>query len=354
MWASPGEVSRYSVEAGDLVVAEGGDVGRPEFVGAAGHGSIIQNSLHRIRLRGLGDIRYMRYVLSAIHGGDWLDVLCNRATFGHLTVEKLSALRVPYPRAAEQRAIADFLDTETTRIDTLITKKRQMIDLLSRRTESVIGFFLDAERTKWGELPLRAVADLRVSNVDKKSYEGQVPVRLCNYTDVYYQREITSDLDFMQATADDRQAKRLALRAGDVLITKDSETANDIAVPAYVPSDLPGVVLGYHLALLRPHRIDGRFLYWSLLSRQCRDAFTLAASGVTRFGLRQEGIRSVPMPATPIAEQVQIVAAIEEQVTAADAICRKLVHQIDLLVEHRQALVTAAVTGELEVSGVAA
>jgi type I restriction enzyme, S subunit len=254
---------------------------------------------------------------------------------------------------AVQRKIADFLRTETTRIDALIARKRHLSSLLNERTEAhVSGLMVDAA-SRFGERPLKAAAELRISNVDKRSYEGQVKVRLCNYTDVYYHREIDSSIEFMIATADPAQVRRLSLRAGDVLITKDSETADDIAVPSLVVETVPELVLGYHLALLRPIDVDGSFLYWAIRSRRCRDEFSLAASGVTRMGLRQDAMGRVRIPAAPLSAQRKIVNQAESVVRKSEQLCRHLGVQIALLREHRQALITAAVTGDLEIPEVA-
>src|SRR5690606_36209877 len=110
-----------------------------------------------------------------------------------------------------------------------------------------------------GEIPshwelrrLKHVSAIKLSTVDKKSYEGDIPVRLCNYVDVYYNELITDDLDFMNATATAAQLRDFELKSDDVIITKDSESWDDIAVPAYVSQDLEQVVCGYHLALIRP------------------------------------------------------------------------------------------------------
>jgi len=73
-------------------------------------------------------------------------------------------------------------------------------------------------------VPLKSVAEIRVSNVDKKSVDGQVPVRLCNYTDVYHRSAIQADQEFMAATATTEQLTAFRLLPGDVVITKDSET----------------------------------------------------------------------------------------------------------------------------------
>lgn len=258
--------------------------------------------------------------------------------------EDLGEIAVVVPTPSEQTRIVAFLDAETARIDSLITKKRRMIEVLDLGTESLLTGLFDPLIASHGEIPLKFVAELRVSNIDKKSREGERTVRLCNYTDVYYNRMIGPDLAFMEASAPIHQAERLALRKDDVLITKDSETPDDIAVPARVVEDVPGVVLGYHLAMLRPTAIDGSFLYWALRSRRCRDAFSLAASGVTRFGLRQDAVGRVLVPNVPRSEQPILVQQIERVVETAEAVTALLGRQIDLLAERRKALIATAVT----------
>ena len=268
--------------------------------------------------------------------------------------DTLAELPVPAPPISVQTAIADYLDTETARIDALISKKQRMIELIEARIESLAGAILDPLVSIYGEVPLKAVAHLRVSNVDKKTKNDESAVLLCNYTDVYYNPRIDASLEFMKASADTKQIERLTIKSGDVLITKDSETADDIAVPTLVVQDLPGVVLGYHLAMLRPFAIDSLFLYWSIRSRRCRDAFALAASGVTRFGLRQDAIGRILVPAAPVSEQRSVAEKIETEVARGREVAKRLVSQIALLAERRQALITEAVTGKLDIQEVAA
>lgn len=76
----------------------------------------------------------------------------------------------------------------------------------------------------WAVVPLQEVAEVAFSGVDKKTVDGEVPVSLCNYTDVFYNRRIHGRLDFMSATATPAEVERWSLRKGDVLFTKDSET----------------------------------------------------------------------------------------------------------------------------------
>ena len=85
---------------------------------------------------------------------------------------------------------------------------------------------------RWKTVPLRAVADCAVSNVDKNWSEDELPVRLCNYTDVYNNEFITAALDFMRGTATPIEIQKFGMRVGDVAITKDSESWDDIGIPA--------------------------------------------------------------------------------------------------------------------------
>ena len=105
-------------------------------------------------------------------------------------------------------------------------------------------------------------AEVAFSSVDKKAIKGEIPVRLCNYTDVFYNRRLRPAMDFMAATAKPTESERWNLRRGDVLFTKDSETPDEIGIPAFVEADMPDVVCGYHLGIARPHAelLDGAYL----------------------------------------------------------------------------------------------
>ena len=138
----------------------------------------------------------------------------------------------------------------------------------------------------WRVKRLGYLANCLPSNIDKHSKHNEKTVRLCNYTDVYKNDFITDDMDLMIATASDEQIERYALRAGDIIITKDSETANDIAVPAYIKETLTNVVCGYHLAMIRPYSgLCGKYLFRSFQSKIFNAQFETCSNGITRVGL---------------------------------------------------------------------
>jgi type I restriction enzyme, S subunit len=182
---------------------------------------------------------------------------------------------------------------------------------------------------------LKHVADIQVSNVDKKTTEGDQPVRLCNYTDVYYNEHITGELDFMMATATPDQRVTFGLTPDDVLLTKDSETADDIGVSALVTEDIPDLVCGYHLAVVRPHRgrALGGYLRWVLASLLARQRMSALATGVTRFGLRSEAIADMPIPVPTLAIQEAIADYLDNETARIDALIVAKRRMIELLEE---------------------
>ena len=201
----------------------------------------------------------------------------------------------------------------------------------------------------WDVRRLKTLASVQLSNVDKKTVEGQAPVRLCNYVDVYYNDFVTAGLKFMNATATPEQVRRFMLRAGDVLITKDSESWNDIAVPAVVVEDLTNVLCGYHLAQIKPRSgLDGRFLARQFSAIGSRDQFHLAANGITRFGLGGDAIRSGLFPIAPIKEQQAIADFLDRETARTDELVTRKERLIELLQEKRSALITRAVTRGLD------
>ncbi len=197
----------------------------------------------------------------------------------------------------------------------------------------------------WDVKPLKRVGDVFPSNVDKKAYEGETLVRLCNYTDVYYRDRITADIAFMEATASPAQIEKFSLRAGDTLVTKDSETADDIGIAAYVPDDLPGVICGYHLAVVRSYTgTCGAFVKWLFDSSYVRSRLETEANGLTRVGLSQYALDNLAIPLPPEPEQADIAAFLDREAAKLDALIAEQHRLIDLLKEKSKAVVSHAVT----------
>jgi len=199
-------------------------------------------------------------------------------------------------------------------------------------------------------MPLRSIAAYVISNVDKVPSEDELPVRLCNYSDVYNNEFITQRLEFMACTATRDEIRKFGLAVDDVLITKDSEAWDDIGVPAVVVETADDLVCGYHLAQIRPHAsaLSGRFLHRCLQAKAIRTQLELAANGVTRFGLPKSDIGSMRLPVPPIAAQHAIAGYLDHETGRIDALIAAKEHVLGLLIEKRVALIATVVTRGLD------
>ena len=203
----------------------------------------------------------------------------------------------------------------------------------------------------WDLQRMATVADIRLSNVDKHTKEGEHPVRLCNYIDVYHNERITVDIPFMAGTAKSEEIQKFRLAVGDVLVTKDSEDWKDIGVPALVEYAADDLICGYHLAILRPNEesLDGGYLFYALKELRVAWQSQVAAVGVTRYGLSQNAIRSVRIPLPPLSEQRAIAHFLDD----ANKRIQRYIHAkeklIKLLEEQKQVIIHQAVTGQIDV-----
>ena len=196
-------------------------------------------------------------------------------------------------------------------------------------------------------LRLRYIAETVTSNVDKLKSDSEIPVRLINYTDVYYGDRLTPDLPLMWATASAAEIARHRVADGDVIITKDSETADDIGVAAYVESTSHDLVCGYHLSRIRAHRptVDPRYLFWTLTGSHARDQMRAAATGVTRFGLRADSIRDLAIRVPALGEQRAIADYLDIEAGRIDALITKKRRMIELQATRFDALVRELILG---------
>ena len=158
---------------------------------------------------------------------------------------------------------------------------------------------------------LSEVAKVEISSVDKKTKNGEASVRLCNFTDVYHNWSITSDMavTFMEASANTGEIDKFSIKKGQVALTKDSETRDDIGISTYIADDFDDVLLGYHCALITPDetKLCGKYLNAFMHSAFIQKYFELNATGSgMRFTLSIDTLESMPLLLPPLDEQKRI------------------------------------------------
>ena len=111
-----------------------------------------------------------------------------------------------------------------------------------------------------------------------------------------------------QRPAKPLEIEKFSIVEGDVIITKDSETPDDIGVPAYIKESVDNLLCGYHLAILRPKKhIIGEYVCYALISPRVKYDFYRFANGITRFGLTMESYQKIKISLPLLSEQKRIV-----------------------------------------------
>jgi type I restriction enzyme S subunit len=296
----------------------------------------------------------------------WKNSIFIQATIQNIGADKYSTLEIPIPPFPEQQSIANILHQKTTQIDTLIEKKQKQIELLKEERTAIInqavtkGLNPDVPMKdsgiEWlGEVPehweirkLKYLSNIFFSNVDKKVNDGEIIIRSCNYIDVYKNDLITEDINFLNISATKSEISKFLIKEGDVLVTKDSETPDDIAIPALVKYNSNDVVCGYHLAIIRPLGILGEYIF-RLLQSEVNNHFFILAKGVTRFGLSTDSFNNLMITVPPMSEQFDIIHHINEKLSLSDSLVNKIQEQIIHLQEYRTSLISNVVTGKIDV-----
>lgn len=369
MWANLGEIRALNLNVGDLLVCEGGEVGRASILeNVPPENCIYQNALHRVRSN-KNDVRYLKYCLKQASEAGWFDVLCNRATIAHFTVEKFRELRIHIPSAETQRLIADYLDRETARIDSLVAEKEKMLALLEEKRAALIsravtrgldpdaplkpsGFdWLGDIPAHWAIRRLKFVSDSLdqgSSPVAANSPAGPDELGILKLSAVNKGRFRRDENKALREIDDQEQV--LSLRKGDVLITRGN-TPDLVADVACVPSDEPNLLLPdliYRLRV-REDQVLPEFLTYFLTIGVARVQIQRDARGSSGSMVKvsQGHVLDWQVPIPPIVEQIEIVDKIQAAEIKSVSLINNLVGSISLLHERRAALITAAVTGQI-------
>jgi type I restriction enzyme S subunit len=293
---------RSQLEKGDWVVSIAGTIGRVAVVSSEHVPGNCNQAVAIIRLRPEDAYTpYVKWYLLSDEGKRSLVGDSVQLAQANLSLGKIATVAVPLPSIDCQKKIANHIESAEAAIENLeriIAKLRQV------RTGLVDELLAQAAATV-APSRLSTVALPRFSSVDKLTVAGEEPVRLCNYTDVYKHDYIRADMEFMHATATLDEIAQFRLQVGDVIITKDSESPDDIGIPCVIDTTAPDLLCGYHLALIRPNldRIDPTYLSLQLAHRRLAAYFGQQAVGSTRYGLSVACIANAPILLPPIEEQ---------------------------------------------------
>lgn len=377
MWASPSELKQYDISNGDLLVCEGGEVGRAAIIKGLEGPAIIQNALHRVRNTERGDVRYFAYLLKHIADAGWFAILCNKATIAHLTGDKLGAIYMPVPTVPEQQQIAAFLDWKTGQIDALIARKEELLEKLKEKRIAVI--------TQAVTQGLNPAAPMRDSGIP---WLGQVPqhwevkrlkfqagegkgegiqigpfggmLTELTYAEtgefkLYGQENVLSG-DFEKGTRwisaeQYTELSQYGAEEGDFLFTRKGSIGGCAIFPKTAH---PGIIDSDTIRLRVNRRtLSTRFLLYAFReSEYLQFQVQLIKRGAILSGLNTTTIADLMLAAPPLDEQVKIAEYLDIETTRVNQLALKVESAIERLTEYRTALITTATTGKIDVRNV--
>ena len=351
MWFTPRDRSQLQLKSGDLLVSEGGDVGRSTIWKEELPVCYFQNSVNRVRPIDENSTRFLYYWMSTIKDKGYVDVLCNKSTIAHFTAEKVAAVPVPFPSKDEQVSIADFLDHETTKIDALVAEQEKLMALLKEKRQAVISHAV----TK-GLDPTVPMKDSGVEWLGKVPAHWEVGA-IKRFFKVLDGRRIPlsseersykrGDFPYYGASGVIDSIDEFIFDEDLVLVSEDGANLINRATPiSFVARGRYWV--NNHAHILRP--IDGHLVFWS----ERIEVIDLLpfVTGSAQPKLTIDALANL-MIAVPFEsrEREQIESFIISQSEQMDVLIREASAAICLLHERRAALISAAVTGKIDVRG---
>ncbi|MBI2389101.1 MAG: restriction endonuclease subunit S [Deltaproteobacteria bacterium] len=369
----PAKRNGRTLTAGDLLIEKSGG-GDLQSVGtvvlyesASNHLPVVcSNFIARMRPATGFAPSFLRYLHAMLYAYGAAERAINQ-TIGiqNLDSAEYLATWVAVPPLDEQRRIAGFLDRKTASIDARIEKQHSMLAALADQrcafvdravTEGVYGVRRTFRAGILGSLPVDWKAT-RVKNVVSLTTSGSR-----GWAEFYaddgalflqsgnLDRRLGLDLSSVQHVRPpaSSEGRRTRVKQDDILVCITGALTGNVS---HVDRDLGEAYVNQHIALIRPdaERIEPQFLAYVLSSRIGADQFAVSQYGGTKQGLGLQDVRDVVMPLPPAHEQVEIVLFLSRRLRDHDSLTDILRVEIDKLLEYRQSLITAAVTGQLAI-----
>jgi type I restriction enzyme, S subunit len=357
MWVSPADKEKFRLASGDLLISEGGDIGRATLWNGEIEEMYIQNAINRVRSRDGDSTRFLYYWIYVLKQLGYIDILCNKATIAHYTAEKVGWTEIILPPLLEQLAIMDFLDRETTKIDALVSKKERLIELLQEKRTALItqavtkgldpGVPMKNSGVEWlGQIP--ETWDVRKNKVlfreiDDRSVFGEEELLTVSHITGVTPR---SEKEVYMFEAESHEGYKVC-SAGDLVINTMWAWMGALGIAHQEGMVSPS----YNV-----YRITDGGLLPGYLDYLCRipayvTELTRYSKGVwkSRLRLYPDEFLQVMAVVPPVEEQHAILDYLGQETSRIEALIAKVKLAIERLSEHRTALISAAVTGKIDV-----
>jgi type I restriction enzyme, S subunit len=352
------------LRVGDLVVNEGGDVGRCATWTGGLDACYFQNAINRVRPRHKASARFLYYWLYNIKHAGFIDAIVSRTTIAHLTAEKLEAIPWADAPPLEQQRIAAYLDASCVAIDAAVTAKRRQLETLSAVRESIIETavtrgldpnpkFRAIDHDWLGLLPehwaavriKRVISHLDYGISVSSQPDGKYPV--LKMGNIQSGEIVFSKMEFV-----DEVAEELLLEKNDLLYNRTNSPDQVGKAALFLGCKEDEVTFASYLVRLRVnHRIISEFLNYAV---NCAGflafARRLAIPSVQQSNLNSTRYARMFIPLPPISEQHSICQHLREKISEMKSVVNTIESQIATLTAYRKSLIHECVTGQRRIT----
>ncbi|WP_448262378.1 restriction endonuclease subunit S [Microbacterium aurum] len=303
--------------------------------------------------------RYAYWLL--LNSAGWLNSIATGSTFTAISGGDLGDVSVPVTNEREQRAIADYLDRETAQIDAFIAKNEELIALLTERRAAIVS-----RRVAQGLNPDAPMAETVVDGlglvpahwkVERFARVAKIRGGLLDPSDSRFEswaliapnhiRSASGELlELVPASEQSAESGKYPVKKGDVVYSKIRPA---LAKAVIAPEDCLCSADMYGITSRSSDVLDNRYLRWQMLSKWFTEWATERSMRVAMPKVNQDTLSAAPIIVPPIQEQRDIVERIEAEVEAVDAAVGVARRSVELARERRAALISAAVTGKIDV-----
>ena len=369
------EVDRYRLQPGDVLMNEGGDNDK------LGRGTVwqgeIADCLHQNHVFAIRPNQYLLpYWLSMFTRSSaarsYFYLYSKQSTnLASISSSNVMSCPLPLPPTAEQRQILSFLDNETARIDALVAEQQRLIELLKEKRQAVISHavtkgldpdvpmkdsgveWLGEVPAHWVVGPLRWYATIQGGVAKGKSYSADTPTVDLPYLRVANVQDGHVDLSSVNSvTVALSEVGRYRLQPGDVLMNEGGDN-DKLGRGAVWEGEIADCLHQNHVFAIRTN--DHLLPHWLSMftgSNSARSYFYLHSKQSTNLAsVSSSNVMSCPLPLPPREEQCQILHFLGRETARIDALVGEGEKAISFLQERRSALISAAVTGKIDVRG---
>lgn len=364
MWFSIHELRSLRLRKGDLLISEGGDVGRAAIWNDELPECYIQNAINRARPRRNQSSSFLYYWMVMLKESSYIEVLCNKATIAHYTVDKLESSPLFLPPDSEAENIAAFLDHETAKIDALIEKQQRLIELLKEKRQAVISHAVTKglnpnasmkdSGVEWlGEVPAHWVVArykfcatrviVGIAEAATHAYaESGVPI--IRSTNIQEDGLNQDGMLFVKKDFAEKNPSKY-LYKNDVVTVRTGYPGTS----AVVPDGLDQSHCFTNLVATPRAKHHSQFLVENLNSYMGKKYFELHAWGSAQKNISVPILQDFPIAFPEREEEEKIVQYVSLQKQGFSKLIAFAESSIGLMQERRTALISAAVTGKIDV-----